>query len=297
MNTIDVLNYIPLICPQRQFRDKAGQPSAYVDTNPSLFVDASGNVTILVRQVNYRKFKDRSFVVGEQVSRSEYTTMYGTYDNNQIRITSTMSLEFNTPLQRYSTYWYGLEDIRFITPTTVLATCPELGPGGNPRVVYGELTRPNQIQITHLLDGETVEKNWMPYLFHDSPFVVYSVSPLVIRPLRVNQPITLHAIPELAGYHGSTNGIPFRGGYLFLIHKYDRKTENRWLYIHMNSRQFAYSEPFAFFQHSYIEFPCSLVQLPDEKIAVSLGVNDCMAYIAILNQSVIELCETVRFTN
>ena len=294
MNTIHTVNFVPIICPQRQFRDKTGTPNAYVDTNPSLYVDSSGNTTILVRQVNYRKFKDRSFFVGENQSRSEYYAFYGTYTNGKFSMQTHMPVTSETALQRHPTYWYGPEDIRFIDGETILATYPELGPGGNPRIVVGNCAEQGKLYFTHLLDGHQVEKNWMPFTYMNTTFVVYSVSPLCVRPLRANEMITIHPLPDLAGYHGSTNGIPFRRGFLFLIHKYDTKTEHRWLYIQLHDRAFAYSEPFTFFEHSYIEFPCSLVELPDKMLAISLGVNDCMAYIAVVEQGVVELCELMQ---
>ena len=294
MNTIPTVNFVPIVCPQRQFHDRTGTPNAYVDTNPSLYVDASGNATVLVRQVNYRKFKDRSFFVGESQSRSEYYVLYGTYTNSKFTFQEAMPVSNETNLQRYPTYWYGPEDIRFIDHETILATYPELGPGGNPRIVVGNCTEQGKLHFTQLLEGQQVEKNWMPFTYMNSPFVVYSVSPLRIRPLYVNEMITIHTLPELAGYHGSTNGIPFKSGHLFLIHKYETKTEHRWLYLQLHDRAVAYSEPFTFFEHSYIEFPCSLVELPDKKLAISLGINDCMANIAIIEPTVVELCEVVR---
>jgi hypothetical protein len=291
MNIIPVTYWFPIICPQQQFTDKTGSPNAYQDTNPSLYVDSSGNARILVRQVNYRKFKDRSFFVGENQSRSIYHTINAIYANSKFTIQNSSPLQHETTLQKYSTYWYGPEDIRFVTSNTILATYPELGPGGNPRVVSGSISGSGSINFTELLGGGPVEKNWMPFLHCGSPYIVYSVSPLIIRPLRSTESISLHTLSDLEGYHGSTNGICYKQGYLFLIHKYTQKTEHRWLYINLHTRHVAYSEPFAFFPHSYIEFPCSLVELPDKKIAISLGVNDSMAYIAVIEPEVIELCE------
>ena len=293
MNILPVTQWTPIICPQQQFHDKTGSPNAYLDTNPSLYVDSSGHATILVRQVNYRKFKDRSFFVGENQSRSIYYRMDASYSNSSFVINNGSQLCHETTLQKYPTYWYGPEDIRFITADTILATYPELGPGGNPRIVVGKIAESGSVGFTELLGGGPVEKNWMPFLHCESPYVVYSVSPLVVRPLRSSESITLHSLSELEGYHGSTNGIPYKHGYLFLIHRYTQKSEHRWLYINLQTRHVAYSEPFVFFAHSYIEFPCSLVELPDKKIAISLGVNDSMAYIAVINPDVIELCEAL----
>jgi hypothetical protein len=297
MNTIAVDSWLPLICPQRQFRDKEGSPNAYVDTNPSLFVDSEGNTTILIRQVNYRKFKDRSFIMGEGHSVSQYHILRGNYKNGKFNLDWEASADTHTPMQKYPTYWYGPEDIRFVDEHIILAIYPELSPGGNPRMVLGNLDTNKTMTFRSLLEGSDVEKNWMPFTYQDTQLAVYSVSPLTIKPLNSFELTTLHLAPELAGYHGSTNGIPFKGGFLFLIHKYTNKTEHRWLYLNMREKQVSFSEAFVFFRHSYIEFPCSLVELPDGKLAISMGINDDKAMIAILDKSAVQLCEAFSFTS
>lgn len=295
MNTIAVDSWMPIICPQRQFRDKEGSPNAYVDTNPSLYVDASGNTTILVRQVNYRKFKDRSFKMGEGHSVSQYYVMRGKYTNGGFYLDFAQSADVHTPLPKYPTYWYGPEDIRFVSQHQILATYPELSPGGNPRMALGNVDTDKNMTFHTLLEGSDVEKNWMPFTYHNKQLAVYSVSPLTIKPLESFERTILHQASELAGYHGSTNGIAYKGGYLFLIHKYTSKTEHRWLYLNLNEKTFSFSEPFVFFQYSYIEFPCSLVDLPDGRLATSMGINDDKAMIAILDKSTVQLCEAFSF--
>ena len=295
MNTISVDSWLPLICPQRLFHDKDGSPNAYMDTNPSLFVDKDGATTILVRQVNYRKFKDRSFKMGESRSISQYHVLRGSYNHGVFIIDWESSANTHTTLPKFPTYWYGPEDIRFVDQHTLLAIYPELNPSGNPRMVLGNMDTTNTMTFHSLLEGSDVEKNWMPFTHQGVQLVVYSVSPLTITPLRTYKQILLHPAPELTGYHGSTNGISYNGGYLFLIHKYTSKTEHRWLYIDFSKNRFAFSEPFVFLRHSYIEFPCSLVELPDGKLATSMGINDDKAMIAILDRSTVQLCEGFSF--
>jgi hypothetical protein len=295
MNTIVVDSWLPLICPQRQFRDKEGSANAYVDTNPSLFIDSDGTTCVLIRQVNYRKFKDRSFKMGENHSVSQYHILRGKYQKCTFELDWEESADIHTPMPKYPTYWYGPEDIRFVDKTTILATYPELSPGGNPRMVIGKINSSKTMMFTELLEGSDVEKNWMPFTYEGKQLAVYSLSPLSIKLLQNPEITELHKVSELTGYHGSTNGIPFKSGFLFLIHKYTNKTEHRWLYISMCDKQFSYSEPFVFFRYSYIEFPCSLVELPDGKLATSMGINDDKAMIAILDKSVVQLCEAFSF--
>jgi len=285
----------PILLPPKQFQDRFGQPNAYLDMNPSLFIDPSGNATVLIRRVNYRKFPDKSFTLYEHQAKSEYLVLKG-------HITNPFCTLFIQPLvadlpTTYPTYWRGLEDIRFINETTVLATIPECHPKGQPALFQGRLIG-NRISDLHLLaPHERPEKNWMPFGDHQ---VVYSVDPL--QTVRDGTPVPLS--PRFAGdlkpedlkdYHGSTNGIPWNQGWLFLIHVNRERTVHRWLWmsgcgsaISTIGAKPQFSEEFVFFAHSYIEFPCSLCEYNDT-LFVSLGLNDDKAFILELNKEHVQL--------
>ena len=295
MNCIGVQSWHPLICPQRMFQDREGSANAYVETNPSMYVSLSGEAIVLVRQVNYRKFCNKSFKLGENKSISKYHIFRGTYCEGEFTYTYNSDLQFINPFPVYPSYWLGAEDLRFVDKNTVIATYPELNPGGNPRMVLGTLDAGNTITFTQLLEPSQIEKNWMPFYMNGFQYVIYSISPLIIKGINTNIFEVLHKNDDLAFYHGSTNGIPYGGGYLFLIHKYTTKTGHRWLYVNFQNRTFSYSESFAFFQHSYIEFPCSLVDLCDDNFAVSLGVNDDKAFIATVDPRSVQLGEAISF--
>lgn len=280
----------PLILEPKRFQDRFGQPNAYLDMNPSLFIDASGEATVLIRRVNYRKFQDKSFTIYEQQAKSEYLVLKG-------HIRQPFCTFFVEPLvavlpPTYPTYWRGLEDIRFINETTVLATIPECHPKGHPALFQGT-RKGNRIEDLRLLaPNEKPEKNWMP--FGDQ--VVYSVDPLQTKGIRDSSlsPLQTEDLkPEgLKGYHGSTNGIPWLGGWLFLIHVNRERTVHRWLWMSgcgsAISTTVAYSEEFVFFAHSYIEFPCSLCEY-ENTLFVSLGLNDDTAFVLELEKGDVQL--------
>ena len=162
----------PLLLEPKQFKDRFGQPNAYLDMNPSLFIDPSGNATVLIRRVNYRKFPDKSFTLYEPQAKSEYLILKG-------HITNPFCTFFVQPLvahlpQTYFTYWRGVEDIRFINETTVLATIPECHPKGQPALFQGRLIGNRVSDLQLLAPNDQPEKNWMP--FGDNQ-VVYSVDP------------------------------------------------------------------------------------------------------------------------
>ena len=194
-------------------------------------------------------------------------------DNFTIR-----KLLVSSTINKYPTYWTGLEDIRFVTEHVVIVTVPEFNPRGNPSIFRATI------------DGDTIhsfvpcfpnniEKNWMP-LSPDE--VIYSVYPLVIKHIVDDQKRTLVTSSDttklLEGYHGSTNGIPYNDSTLFLTHINKERSYHRWILVNFNTNEVSVSDEFVFFKYAYIEFPCSLC-VYNGRYFVSLGVNDCKAFI------------------
>jgi len=289
MKLFPIRKISPLLLEPKQFKDRFGQPNAYLDTNPSLFIDASGNATVLIRRVNYRKFPDKTFTIYESQAKSEYIILKG-------HVTQPFCTFFVQPLvadlpATYPTYWRGLEDIRFINETTILATIPECNPRGQPSLFQGTLIGNRVQDVRPCMPNSNVEKNWMPF---GGDQVIYSVDPLQTKAVMDGRPTPLSGLelPGLNGYHGSTNGIPWLGGWLFLIHVNRERTVHRWLWIHTADPP-CYSEEFVFFTHSYIEFPCSLCEY-DGTLFVSLGVNDDKAFVLELDKSEVVLASSGR---
>jgi hypothetical protein len=290
MKLLPIRTVRPLLLEPKQFKDRFGHPNAYLDMNPSLFIDAGGIATVLIRRVNYRKFQDKSFTIYENQAKSEYLILKG-------HITKPFCTFFVEPLvavlpQTYSTYWRGLEDIRFINETTILATIPECHPKGQPALFQGT-RKGNRIEDLQLLaPNKQPEKNWMPFGDHQ---ILYSVDPLQELTDGVPRSLSALASGDLKGYHGSTNGIPWLGGWLFLIHVNRERTAHRWLWtggcgsaISTISDRVQYSDEFVFFAHSYIEFPCSLCEY-ENTLFVSLGVNDDKAFVLELEKEAVQL--------
>lgn len=269
----------PIICPPKQFRDNTGRENAYLDMNPSLHIEPDGRATVLVRRVNYRKFPWNKFTLYEGKSISEYTIFRG-----KLEAGSPFSLEGFTcndlrvdygETATHNTYWLGPEDIRFLDAGSVLATVPELNANGQPCVFQARL-KGGILSRFERCEPSVTEKNWMPF-GPGGKSVIYSLDPLVVKSVGADDREEVVTDERLEGYHGSTNGIAWGGGYLFLVHKNcGNKTEHRWMLL--SDGNVALSEPFTFFPHSYIEFPCSLVEW-DRRFFVSLGVNDDKAYI------------------
>ena len=61
---------IPIMVPQICFNDKYNNINSYVEMNPSIIIDETGKVTILVRCVNYKKYKEKNFTLYGETSNS-----------------------------------------------------------------------------------------------------------------------------------------------------------------------------------------------------------------------------------
>lgn len=273
-----VRRIVPLVFPKQQYKDRFGEPNAFVDMNPSMFIRPDGEVLLLVRRVNYRKYADKQFSLGSYPSQSKYLVATGNIADLTRWHTEPLRIQYGT--MTYPTYWSGPEDIRFTRENQVLATIPECNPSGQPAIFQASLEGSVMHSVKSCHPRE-MEKNWMPYT--DSlgqQRVVYSLFPFRTKGILEPELETVECnLPELEGYHGSTNGIVYMGDYrLFLIHINRERTYHRWLLFHPSKKTVQVSDEFVFFQHSYIEFPLSLCD-HGEKLYVSLGVNDEAAYI------------------
>jgi len=268
--------FYPIICPQIKFIDKYGNNNAFCETNPSLFIHDNGEFIILVRLVNYNKFHDRSFTMGESRSITKYYILKGIF-NNFNNFNKCDLIELKTSLQTYKTYWYGIEDIRFIDNENIIGIMPEINTSGNPCIVKGTLKN-NTIEVINKCEPSNIEKNWMPFIHNNKTYVIYSLYPFIIKELDTNEYIKLNDNPLLSGYNGSTNGIKLNNHYLFIVHNSSGKSIHKWLLLSFDLNTYKISEPFTFFEHSYIEFTCSL-SIYNNKLFIGLGVNDNKAFI------------------
>jgi hypothetical protein len=279
-----ILQTYPLICPQIPFKDRFGNQNAFLEMNPAIWFDEITRLwTVLVRGVNYRKFINSTFTLYHSPAHSVYWIGEG-YDLNELKFRE-LKYDFGN-LKWYSTYWNGVEDIRFLDKDNIIACVPQLNPGGGPALFKATISRETSLlhSFQPLQPSERPEKNWLP--FPGGNLVLYSCCPLNIKTLETDSiqeiPVDSSIQNMLEGYHGSTNGIQVKDYFLFLIHKnnVNGRTVHRWLKISNDFKTVQASNPFTFFNHSYIEFPCGLVYIKsNNKVYVSLGVNDDKAYV------------------
>ena len=277
---------IPIIVPQICYIDKYNNMNGYIEMNPSLHIEEDGNVIILVRCVNYEKFKDKRFTIYGTNANSIYYVIKGKInDKDKLNIENFdyNIVEYKYNLPSFPTYWAGIEDIRFIDSKNVLVNVPQLNEGGNPAIFKAEL---NDNIITNFIpcNPNKIEKNWMPYLDNDNNCkVIYSLHPFLIKSVE-NEDFEEVELSEsnqkmLEGYHGSTNGIILnKYERLFLVHINNNITSHRWLLFNIKTKHILVSDEFIFFKNAYIEFNCSLSKY-NERIFITIGVNDDKSYI------------------
>lgn len=290
----------PIIIPLKMYTDRNNQDNSFYDMNPSIHVDSNGDVKILVRSVNYRKFYDKKFTMYENHSRSIYTLLTGKINSNELLNLDNFEVQdlfYNYLIPTYPTYWKGIEDIRFINRDSILAIIPECNEKGNPSIFRATL----DCNIVHSFISckpNIVEKNWMPYTDDkNNEMVIYSLNPFKLKQIddEIFTEITFseEIMKQLEDYHGSTNGIEYitlnkiDESILFLIHKNADKTYHRWLLFNYKTNEIMLSKEFHFFQYSYIEFPVSL-SIFNERIFISLGINDDKAFIIETTKKEIE---------
>ena len=271
------LKVYPLFCPQIPFKDRFGNYTPFVEMNPAMVWDSvNQEYVVIVRGVNYRKLANKSFTLYQTPAHSIYWIARGK---------ELSSLEFKElkvdygGLPLYSSYWNGVEDARFINSKTLLVTVPWLDKRGQPTMFTCSLENDVLCKFQRCEPSDRAEKNWMPC--SDQTSVIYSCSPFVKKDLVSDQQEIISLAPMLQGYHGSTNGICWNNSSkeLYLVHKsVEDKVIHRWVVINHDTKQVKVSDPFTFFNHTHIEFPCSL-QKVGHSLFVSLGVNDEKAFI------------------
>jgi hypothetical protein len=276
---------IPIMVPQVHFNDKYNNINSYIEMNPSINIDETGKVTILVRCVNYRKYKELQFTLYGEISNSIFYIINGNLNKtNKLDIEhfdyNILNCDYNLPI--YPTLWKGVEDIRFVDDKNILVIVPELNILGNPSIFKAEINN-NTIVNFNSCKPDYIEKNWMPYFDKISYKVIYSLEPFLIKSIETDEfeEIELSEINKanLKGYHGSTNGLILNDKErLFLIHINKEIIYHRWLLFNIETKDILLSLEFIFFKNSYIEFPCSLSKYND-RIFISIGINDNKAFI------------------
>jgi hypothetical protein len=276
----------PIILPQWFYIDQLSNPNAYIETCSSIHIDNKGNVKILVRLINYRKYYNKQTIIYEDCPNSIHVLLTGKIEENKPFdldkfAVSNIEHKYNMPI--YSSSWKGLDDIQFIDSSSILAVIHECNVKGNPSIFYAKLEN-NKIHSFAVCKPNIIERHWMSYVDkNNNHFVIYNVFPFLIKSIhnsntrKINLPVAKGLI--LKDYFGSTNGIHYKNNYyLFLIHTDRERTYHRWLLFDLVTDDIQLSQEFVFFNYSYYESALSLCKF-DNRFFVSLGINYDKAFI------------------
>jgi len=294
---IHIKNTYPILLKEEFFIDKHNLPASYLSTNPSMFINKEGEVTILVRCVNYRRYPNNFFIVHNNQSISKTKLLKGKIEENKLLNLNNfidMNIQYDYNIPSYHSLWLGLEDIRFINEKELLVIIPECNPNGNPSIFKATLEE-DKIHSFITCYPNQKEKNWMPYSDNEgNDYVIYYAYPFKIKKIVEEEFVDVQLqentlYESLKRYNGSTNGIKFKGSNqrLFLLHCNGDKIKHRFIIFNIVYNEIYISKEFSFFKNTYIEFPLSLCEY-NNRYFVSMGIDDNKAYIVEITEESID---------
>ena len=197
--------------------------------NPSIMKSERGWLSIV---------RDTNLIVVSDGEQYVYTSLPHKTDNYALQLDVNFNVQkssgINFDALHIAEAKNGLEDIRLIE---MEGTTYGIGAGVNiadhshkrkiTQILFS-MNEDGNIQNVHVLGSPfnlNVEKNWMPFVHNSVLHFVYSTSPLIIFKFDGHALIPVSNVDSRRTvdhsqfrYSGSTNGIPFRGGHLFIIH-------------------------------------------------------------------------------
>jgi len=282
---------LPLIEP--------GFDERYHPMNPSIQKTKTGYV-VICRSVNYTQKGARSFhtIDSSGVFRTRNFLVH--YDRD-LNVVAQQEIVEDLPRQRIRSFnLEGLDDCRlfpFQNSSWFTCTTSDTNPAGNFQISLcrlGSKPREGTVFVDKLIpllgpDPHRCEKNWLPFILEGSLHVIYSYDPFLIyrvdpdkgscdKIMDINPPL------DFSRFRGSAAPIPWKGGYLLLVHEvvfhfnYERTYIHRFLFLDSQLQMQQLSDPF-YFQHQGVEFCCGMqVDHSKEHLILTLGEEDRDAY-------------------
>ena len=277
------------------------EPTGYTLLNPSVAV-VNKELYTIIRTVNYHIDKAGRYLINN-TETGEITAEHPVHTRNYLAKLSN-ELEIQTvkeilpplfPKPEYPLV-IGLEDMRLFEwrgEMWTSSTVRELNKEGWCEQVLAKIdtstTQPHIVEWSQMLPAKRQhEKNWMPWVINGVLWFAY----------RLNEAVNSYGQPTaktpcnfaIDHMSGSSQVIPFKGGWLALVHeacyqadKVTRYYQHRFVFFDAEGIVRSISLPFVF--HSkQIEFANGLARHPDRKrIIVSYGVADNEAWLATID--------------
>lgn len=290
----------------------------YVATNPSVayecstpsFLSPSGSrILVNVRLVNYAVpiYGQGSYSVRSEDGRVRTRNAIVEVDANGAPTGGPKPLVDLVPAPFGEGWVLGFEDLRIFRWNGKLwatATALDHNPEGRPEIVlleFEERLAEFAIVAAHVQRSyvpERCQKNWLPFVREGELLLLYGTDPTVV--LRVD-PITMQATEHrrsdpdasLETFRGSSPLVPFRGGWLYVVHEASDVPNETRRYLHRlveldgELRVRRFSDPFRFL-HTGIEFCAGATWIPDGRLMLTFGFEDREAYVATVTEADVE---------
>lgn len=269
----------------------------YVNTNPSVFYDAeAGELKGIVRNVSYSIRPDGTYDYnGRQAIETDNWLV--TFDGGfGIKTKLKLSRPTNLPAPAFKGI-IGIEDLRLFSYK-----------GGGLCAVGCMLEQNEQAwreqflvhidersgaldlcrRITPQFISKQHEKNWMPIIGdHGHERMLFMYRPGIVMDGDGAMVSTVKPVlsTTVDNFSGSSQLIPFDGGWLGIIHTADQDPTNgkrhyyhRFVWYNHRYELIAASKPFVFFERG-IEF-CTGLALDRDELVISFGIRDAEAWLA-----------------
>lgn len=296
----------------------------YLETNPSI-INYKDEFLACVRTVNYTQ-KDAVDYTSMSIDNKIRTRNFLVMFDKSFNIKWQKEIVDVTDHKKLPHHVLGLEDLRLFTVAgKIYFLVNSREHYTNCLLLYvGEiLINNNDTEVKVKLDiirygNEYItEKNWLPIMYDNIPDgknvkMIYSYHPLTIIEadlnltgkcdlISANKFLVTNSDWDFSRFRGSGGPIQFKYanqmGWLILVHEYIprgirngrhiRKYYHRFVWLNKEYVPKTWSLAWSFFGDS-IEYGVSLIPSPDGNVLISMGREDCEAWIFTIDPKVIE---------
>jgi len=288
---------------------REGLTSLYNASNPSIKKTKTG-YDVICRTVNYIQIGATHFQsldVLDPVGTIRTKNFLLQYNKDFDLIAQQEIIEDKPRMKWQTRNVEGLEDCRiFDFQDSSWFTCTTLDTNstGQPQISLckiGNARSASTVPVERLAplmgpDTSRCEKNWMPLVKDGEIHFIYSYDPMIVYKPNINNHycvVTPHmmsknTVPahDFSSFSGSAAPIPFKDGYLMMIHEVIRKDYrnylHRFVYLDKDLNIEKVSKPFIFF-HQGIEYTCGMtIDHSMNNLVIGVGVEDREAYLCTL---------------
>lgn len=271
-------------------------------TNPSIWIDERGRHCVL-RSVNYVICDGRYHSLDTDGVIRTQNYFLALDDNWAVRQCRPMN-DLTDSAGRHAFPVHGFEDCRlFFWRGRFWCTCTvrDRDPSGICRIALLSLDDQQGVTAVHVIPGpqpQRHEKNWAPLIANDDLYFIYSNDPTVVLRYDFERGTASSVADNAPGpclefFRGGSQAVRIGDGWLYLTHEAQpvneqiRSYQHRFVVMSDDFRVRGFSEPF-YFVSKGIEFCAGLGYDPGAgKFVASFGVNDCGAYVGLLDEGAV----------